>query len=80
MNGPEPDGETAIRLARHWSLIRIGGDPPAEPLRLTIRNKAFRENLAWAVIVPGEAATSPAVVQLLEEMAARGVPIRDLHK
>lgn len=79
VEGPEPDDETAVQLARHWSVIRIGGGTPPALRRWTIRNKAFREDLAWAVIVPGEGETSAAVVQLLAEMAARGIALRDLR-
>jgi hypothetical protein len=79
VGGPEPDDRTAVRLARHWSLIRIGGSTPSGLAAWTIRNQEFRENLAWAVIVPGEGDTSPAVAQLLAEMTARGVAIRDIR-
>jgi hypothetical protein len=79
VGGPEPDDRAAIRLAQHWSLIRIGHSIAADLAGWSIRNKEFRENLAWAVIVPGDGETSPAVAQLLVEMAARGVPIRDIR-
>src|SRR5262245_1804312 len=47
--GPEPDDAIAVRLAHHWSLIRIGSATPPDLAQWTIRNKEFRENLAWAV-------------------------------
>ena len=43
----------------------------------TISTKEFRENLEWAVVVPGEGEISPAVAQLLNELAARGITIQD---
>jgi hypothetical protein len=41
-----------------------------------IRNNEVRENLQWAVIMPGDRDTSPGVLQLLAEIAARGVEIQ----
>ena len=43
--------------------------------RWEIRNKEFRENLEWAVIVPGDQKMSPAILELLTELADRGVAI-----
>jgi hypothetical protein len=78
VRGPEPDAETARDMVRRWSLIQIGA-PPADHSRISTRE--FRENLQWAVVVHGEVVPaepehSPAVIQLLKEMAARGVSIR----
>jgi hypothetical protein len=75
--GPLPDRETALALVRQWSLIKIGATaaPPLDGWSIVTR--AFRENLEWAVVVPGERVTSPAVSQLLEEIAARGIVIHD---
>jgi hypothetical protein len=75
VRGPEPDPAAAVALARHWSIIRIGAATPPELLAWTITSKEFRENLQWAVVVPGEGDHSPAVVQLLAELAARGILI-----
>ena len=77
VRGPLPDRTTALALVRHWSVIQIGAQRPAalEPWRISSRE--FRENLEWAVIVPGESNASPAVAQLLNEMTARGVAIHD---
>ena len=72
--GPEPDRETAIALVRQWSVIQIGGVPPLPGWE--IQTKAFRENLEWAVVVTEESANSGAVVQLLAELAARGIVIQ----
>jgi hypothetical protein len=73
VRGPKPDRAAALALVRHWSVIQIGGTtPPAlKPWRISTRE--FRENLQWAVIVPGDAAMSPAVEELLGELSARGV-------
>lgn len=75
VHGPHPDRETAHALARHWSLIRIGAETPPELGAWQIRTKEFRENLEWAIVVPGDGEISPAVAQLLGELSARGIPI-----
>jgi hypothetical protein len=77
VRGPSPDRETALALARHWSLIQIGQTMPAALQQWSISTREFRENLEWAVVVPGEGEISRAVAQLLEELAARGITIRD---
>ena len=76
VRGPSPDRETALALARHWSLIQIGKTMPAALQQWRISTREFRENLEWAVIVPGDGEVSPGVSQLLEELAARGITIR----
>ena len=73
VRGPCPDFETARALVRHWSLIRIGASTPPELAGFQISTREFREDLAWAVAVKGEGARSPAVEQLLAELAARGI-------
>src|SRR5271169_4913469 len=78
LSGPMPEEVTAFELVRHWSLIRIGETTSPTFRAWEIRHKEFRENLQWAVIVPGDTETSPAVERLLEELAARGVTIRKL--
>ena len=77
VRGPSPDRETALALARHWSLIQIGQATPAALRQWSISTREFRENLEWAVIVPGDGEISPAVAQLLEELAARGITIHN---
>ncbi len=77
VRGPFPDRETALALARHWSLIQIGQTTPLALDRWTISTREFRENLEWAVIVPGDGEISPAVVQLLSELSGRGIAIHD---
>lgn len=75
VEGPAPDLATAAALARHWSLIHIGARTPAHLAGWRIKNKEFRENLEWAVVVPGEGEMNPAVQVLLAELAGRGVAI-----
>jgi hypothetical protein len=77
VGGPLPDKATALELVRHWSLITIGGSTPPKLQGWHIRSREFRENLVWAVVVPGEAEVSPAVAELLRELSARGVTIYD---
>jgi hypothetical protein len=75
VRGPLPDREMALALARHWSLIQIGRTTPAALQAWSIVTREFRENLEWAVVVPDDEKTSPAVAQLLTELAARGIAI-----
>jgi hypothetical protein len=75
VRGPKPDRETAVALARHWSIIRIGGETPKELAGWRISTREFREDLEWAVVVAGEGETGAAVRILLEEMRSRGVAI-----
>jgi len=63
----------ALALARHWSMIQIGKAKPATFDRWEIRAKEFRENLEWAVVVPGDREISPGAAELLAELAARGI-------
>lgn len=77
VRGPLPSRAMALELVRHWSIIQIGATTPAalEPWRISTRE--FRENLEWAVMVPGEGKMNPAVAQLLNELTARGIAIHD---
>ena len=77
VRGPLPDRATACDLARHWSIIQIGRETPGALRSWSISSKENREDLQWAVIVPGEGERNPAVVQLLEELSARGIAIHD---
>ena len=77
VNGPLPDRATAAALARHWSVIQIGGTTPPSLQNWSIVTRAFREDLAWAVVVPGDGDVTPAVAQLLAELSARGIAIRN---
>jgi len=76
LGGPSPDEAEALAMARNWSIIQIGEMKSEKFEKWEIRNKEFRENLEWAVIVPGDRPTSPGVMELLAELAARGVVIR----
>jgi hypothetical protein len=82
VDGPPPDPAASLALARHWTIIQIGqlgqaGEamPPALQ-SWSMVTRAFRENLEWAVVVPGDGDTTPAVTQLLQELSARGIAIR----
>lgn len=79
VHGPLPDRETALALARHWSLIQIGRATPQSLRQWSISTREFRENLEWAVVVPGNGETSPAVALLLQEISARGIVIHDFR-
>jgi hypothetical protein len=75
VRGPLPDRDTALALARHWSLIQIGQVTPITLQRWSISTREFRENLEWAVAVPGDGEITRAVAQLLAELSARGIMI-----
>ena len=77
VRGPLPNLGTALALVRHWSVINIGQTTPPELQAWRISTKEFREELEWAVVVPGESEHSAAVTQLLSELTARGVRIHD---
>jgi hypothetical protein len=76
VSGPPPDRAAALALARHWSIIQIGQTTPPTLEKWSIVTRAFREDLAWAVVVPGDGEVTPAVAQLLQEISARGIEIR----
>ena len=78
LSGPSPDEATALAFVRHWSIIQIGEAKSSSCGLWEIKSKEFRENLDWAVIVPGESEVSPGVALLLTELSARGVSIRRL--
>ena len=77
VRGPLPDRDVARALIRHWSIIQIGATTPPSLEGWRISTKEFREDLEWAVIVPGNNEISPAVTQLLDEMSARGITIHN---
>jgi hypothetical protein len=77
LRGPLPAREVAIALVKHWSLIQIGLATPYPLDRWHIISRAFRENLEWAVVVPGNGEISTAVTNLLDELSARGITIHD---
>ena len=75
VRGPLPDRDTALALARDWSLIQIGQTTPVPLQRWSIITREFRENLEWAVVIPGDGEVTPAVAQLLKELSARGITV-----
>jgi hypothetical protein len=77
VRGPLPDPAAALALARHWTIIQIGHTTPLSLQGWSIVTRAFREDLAWAVIVPGDSVITPAVAQLLQELSARGIAVRN---
>jgi hypothetical protein len=77
VRGPLPSESVALALIRHWSLIQIGAVTPPPLNQWQIVTRAFRENLEWAIVLPGDGEPSPAVKQLLDELSARGVTIHD---
>jgi hypothetical protein len=77
VRGPLPDRDTARALIQHWSIVQIGATTPPLLERWRISRREFREDLEWAVIVPGTTEISPAVTQLLDELSARGIIIHD---
>ncbi len=77
VRGRLPDRSSALALVQHWSLIQIGKTTPPELVPWRISSREFRENLTWAVVVPGHGETSPAVTELLGELSARGIVIHD---
>ena len=77
VSGPLPDRATALALARHWSIIQIGQETPPSLQNWSIVTRAFREELAWAVVVPGDSEVTPNVTQLLQELSARGITISE---
>jgi hypothetical protein len=80
LSGPEPDEAAALALARHWSIIQIGDQKSLSFEQWQIRTKEFRENLEWAVVIPGDKGTSPEVSQLLAELSARGIAVRKIDR
>jgi len=82
VRGPLPDREATLHLARHWNIIQIGRADPIALREWSIVTHAFREDLEWAAVVPGEGEIAPAVTQLLAELAARGIVIQNssLHE
>ena len=76
VRGPLPSREQAEALVKQWSVIQIGSTTPPELTHWRISTKEFREDLQWAIVVPGDGETTSAVKHLLEELVARGIEIR----
>ena len=79
VRGPLPNRDVARALVRHWALIQIGAIMPPDFDWWHIITREFRENLEWAVVVPGDGEMSPAVKQLLGELSARGIAVHNAH-
>jgi hypothetical protein len=77
VRGPLPGRPEAEALARHWSIIQIDRETPPDLAPWSISSREYRENLAWAVFVPGGGEISPAVSELLHELSGRGIVIYD---
>ncbi|HEY1422533.1 MAG TPA: hypothetical protein VGF20_03705 [Candidatus Acidoferrum sp.] len=77
LGGPRPQEAEARALVRYWSVVQIGEAKSRKFAQWEIREKEFRENLEWAVVVPGDRNTSPGVAELLCELAQRGVEIQE---
>ncbi|MEZ5399696.1 MAG: hypothetical protein R2729_08495 [Bryobacteraceae bacterium] len=73
VNGPPPGLSDARELVRRWEVPQIDRPAGAPWRQWSLCTNAFRENLAWAVIVESAEPHSEAVRTLLAEMAARGV-------
>jgi hypothetical protein len=80
LSGPVPNEANALAMLRHWSLVQIDEDKSSSFGSWQIRSKESRENLEWALVVPGDGETSLGVAQLLGELSARGVVIGRLSK
>ena|SRR5947209_7853774 len=80
LRGPPPTDQQALALARNWALVEIGESKSPNFRNWQIREKEFRENLEWAVVIPGEREVSAGVVSLLSELTARGLEIRRCDK
>ncbi len=79
LSGPAPDEATALALVWHLSVIQIGEAKSSSFRQWQIRSKEFRENLEWAVIVPGDREASPGVTRSEESCVARSRAPRDLY-
>ena len=75
LSGPRPTEAEAMALVRNWSVVQIGEVKSPKFAGWEIRNREFREDLQWAVIMPGDREISPGVAELLAELGARGVAI-----
>jgi|ERR1035437_1263722 hypothetical protein len=70
LSGPLPDEAAALALVRHWSIVQIGEAKSSSFGQWQIRSKEFRENLEWAVIVPGDLSGRSAPLDWFERITA----------
>ncbi len=75
VDGPRPTPEIARALVRQWAHPMPLRTPDPRLGAWSIRTRAFREDLAWAVVVECDETHSHAVAQLLAELRARGLVI-----
>ena len=79
LRGPRPAQAEAQEIVANFGLslaqIRPQLDRSGEFREWRISLREFREELAWAVVLPAGTALSPAVRQLLDELAAREIGI-----
>lgn len=80
MRGARPAPDMALALVRRWSVIQIGGSCAPELAAWSVVDRAFREDLEWAVVVREEAEISVAVAILLEELRGRGVVVDSIAR
>ena len=84
LRGPRPAQAEAHAIVAHFGLslaqIRPPPDRSGEFREWRISLREFREELAWAVVLPAGTALSPAVRQLLDELAAREIGIDGLEE
>ncbi len=73
LDGPCPGAEDARRLVFELEYPDPLRAPWPKRGQWTVRTRAFREQLGWAVVVGGTDACGEAVRTLLKELAARGV-------
>ena len=65
-------------LVRRWifpSIEDLLGTSPPIPADWQITTSEFRENIEWTIVLSCAQSPSPAVAQLVAEVAARGVAV-----
>ncbi|WP_031498445.1 hypothetical protein [Bryobacter aggregatus] len=76
VRGPACSVEMARTLVRRWTFLTpedlLGLSPPI-PSEWKITTKEFREDIAWAIVLPAATEHTPAVAQLVAELRARGI-------
>ncbi len=81
IRGPKPDAAMARYLVRRWifpSIEDLLGTSPPIPADWKITTSEFRENIEWTIVLSCAQSPSPAVAQLVAEVAARGVAVEYL--
>lgn len=76
MRGVKPELEMARYLVRRWifpSVEDLMGVSAPMPKQWQITTKEFREDIEWVVVLEAKTEHTPAVAQLLGELASRGV-------